>query len=79
MLDALIHREDGQVPGTAQAPVVIHLLQRPQHGDGAIAGSRDAVDEVRARLAQPRCRDGLAAMTEEALGVLPEDLLDARE
>jgi hypothetical protein len=52
VLDPLVHRQDGQVAGAAQAAVAVEVLEAAQHLEkprGAVAVTPDAVHEIRAR------------------------------
>ena len=48
MLDALIDRQDRDIPGAAQAAGVDNLLEIPKHGRLAVRHRQHPIDEIRA-------------------------------
>ncbi len=79
MLDALVDREDREVPGAGQTAVVVHGLQVPEHGRTAVGLGDDAVDEVGAGEMQLIPGDGLAGVAEQVLRLVAEHLLNTCE
>jgi len=70
VLDALVYREDGEVPGSGQPAVVEQLGKAPQHRDGAVRAGVDPVDEVGPRQVEPVPGYGLALVLQKILAVL---------
>ena len=53
MLDALIHRQNREVPGAAEAPVEKHAVKIVEHPQIPIGNRVNTVDEIRAGQVQP--------------------------
>jgi hypothetical protein len=78
VLDPLVDRQDADVARTRQATAVTQPLEVAQHVRRAVGVEHDAVDEVRPGEVQLVRRDRLAAVREQVLGVVAEQLLQAR-
>ena len=65
VLDALVDREDRDVPGAGQAAVLVDRRQVAQDAVRAVGAGPDAIDEVRPRQVQQRLRHRLASMLEQ--------------
>ena len=76
VLDALVDRQDREVAGAAEAAVVVDALQVRQHPRVAVALGEDAVDVRRAGQVELFLGNPLAGVREQALGLIPEQLLD---
>src|SRR5438045_8693742 len=76
MLDALVHRQDRYVTGSAQAPGVEQLLEAAQHPRGTVGRREDPIDEVRTRKVKLLLRNGLAFVPKKAR-VGAQDRFDA--
>ena len=57
VLDPLVDRQDREVPGPTETPVVDELLEAPQDGDGAVGHRPDPVDDVGPREVERFLRD----------------------
>ena len=79
MLDALVDREDREVTGARETPVVEERFETAQHPGGAVAGRKDPGDEVRAGKMQLRLRDRFALVCEQVPGVVSQDGLELAE
>src|SRR3990170_2890634 len=73
MLDALIDREDGQIAGAGQAPMVVHGSQVAEHLRGAVGLHEYPIDKVGAGQLQALGRDAFGVVREQVPGVLPEE------
>ena len=49
MLDALIHRQNGEITSPAEAAMIEERLQAPQRGRRAVRKREDAIQPVRSR------------------------------
>jgi hypothetical protein len=78
VLDALVDREDGEVPGATEATVAVERAQRPQHRRGAVGVSERPVEEVRTWQHQPLRREGLRLVAQERAGFVAEQLVKVR-
>jgi hypothetical protein len=76
VLDSLVHREDAEVAGAAQAAMLEQLPQRAQRRGAAVGVQHHAVDEVRPGQVQHRSVDRLAAVTEEVIRLGAEQVRD---
>ena len=74
MLDALIHGKDRDVARPAQAAVTEERLEAAQDARVAVADRPDAIDEVGAGQVELVAGDRLAAVLQQVLRVLAEDL-----
>ena len=72
----LVDRKDRQVPRTAEATVIEHLLKIPQHRHRPVGLHEDPVDKVRPRQRELVPLDRLALVAEERVGLVPECLAD---
>ncbi len=79
VLDALIDGEDAHVPRAAKTAVSEDLLEIAECRVRAVAPRNDAVDEVRSGEMQQRAVDCLAAVREQRVGLVTEQLLDTGE
>ena len=75
VFDALIDRQDRDVPGAGQPPVIEQRLQAGEHARGPVRRRHAAVDEVRPGEVQPRCRDRLAPVLQQG-GVIAQNVDD---
>ena len=78
VLDALVDRKDAHVAGAAQAAVAVQLLQVAQHLRVAVGLDEDALDEVGPRQMQVGRVERLALVVQQAVGLVAEELLEAR-
>lgn len=76
MLDALVHRQYGEVTRAAEATGVKHLLQTAQHLWITISRREDAIHEIRPGQMQLFLGDGFALVFEEGLGGIAEEFGD---
>jgi len=74
VLDALVDRQDGDVAGAAEAPVVEDFLHRPEDLGAAVGVFPDAVYEVGAGEVELVFGNGLAFVVEQVLGLVAEVL-----
>jgi hypothetical protein len=79
VLDPLVDREDREVTGARQAPVVEHRAEVADRGHAAVGVEHHPLDEVRARQMQVLGTDRLAAVLQQALGVIAEQIGDRVE
>src|SRR5207245_1954052 len=79
MLDALVDRQNRQIAGAGEAPMVEKRLETPQHAGGAVAGRKDPGDEVRAGKMQLRLRDRFTLVFEQVPGVVSQNRLELAE
>jgi len=76
MLDALVHRQQGQIAAAGQAAVVQQRGEVAQYRRLAVGLGDDAIDEIRAGQVQPRLRDAAAFVLEELVGFVAEQFDD---
>ena len=72
VLDALIHRQDGDITGFAQAAVVKKGLQIPQGGGVTVRNPHYPVHKIRSRQMQLFFRYGFTFMVEKRIGLIPQ-------
>src|ERR1035437_9883813 len=74
VLDALVHGEDRDVARAAQAAVLEDRLEAAEDARGAVADRPDPVDEVRSGQVELVAAHRLAAVLQQVLRVLAENL-----
>jgi hypothetical protein len=72
VFDALVHGEDGHVPGPAQTAVVEQRLQVAQHLRGPVALLEDPSDVVGAGQVQVISGDALGLVAQEGVGFVAQ-------
>ncbi len=72
MLDALVDRQDRQIAGAGQAPVVVHRGQVAEHLRGPIGLHEHSVDEIRAGQLEAFGGDARGVVGEQVLGVVAQ-------
>ena len=78
VLDALVHRQDGEIAGAGEAAGVEHLLEVAQHAGFAVLDRDHAVNVVRAGQMEPGARDAFAGMVQQAVGLVAQERLNVR-
>ncbi len=78
VLDALVDGQDRVVARARQPPGVQHPLEVAQDVAGSIGVDHHPIDEVGARQVQVRLVDGLADVVEQAVGLVAQQLFQAR-
>jgi hypothetical protein len=76
VLDPLVDGEDRKIAGALEPAMIEQALQAAQHASRPIAQRHHPVDEIWSRQMELRPRDGLAAVVEEAPGIIAQDLLE---
>ena len=76
MLDALVHRQDADVAGARESAGAVQALEVGEDARVAVAGDEDAVEEVRPRDVELFPRDGAAAVLEQVVGRLAEQVVN---
>src|SRR5687767_2126276 len=74
MFDPLIHRQDGEITGAAEAAMAEQAFQIGQDPIVAIGERPHAVNEVRPRQVEHPAWHGLALVVEERIGLVAEEL-----
>jgi hypothetical protein len=75
VLDALIHREDRQIPGAGEAPGAEDLLEIAQYGDRSITVDKHPIDKIRSGQVHLGSGDALALVAEQGLGIIAEQVV----
>jgi hypothetical protein len=73
MLDPLIDRKDGQVPGSRQPAMVEDRSEVTQNADGSIGAGDDLLDEGGTRQVQHVPGDRLATMVQQVIRFRPQN------
>lgn len=76
MFDPLVHREDREVPGSCEPAMIGQGLQGTQHRDRTIGAEVQSVHKVRTGQVQRLLGDAGAAVLQQALGIVAEQLGD---
>jgi hypothetical protein len=76
VLDALVDRQDGDVPRAAEAAVVVQRLQVALHLGRPVGEREHPLDVVGTRQMQVVAGDPLRLVGEQALGLVPQQALD---
>lgn len=76
VLDPLVDRQDAEIAGPSEAPVVEQGLEIAQRRDLAVAVRQDAADEVRSGQVQLVRGDRLRSVLEQRVGLVAEQPLD---
>ena len=79
VLDPLIDGQDAEVARAAEATVIEQLAQVPERRGAAVGVHIHAVDEVRPRDVQQRLIDRLAAVAEQIICIVTEQIRDEIE
>ena len=76
MLDALVHRQDGNEAGAAEATVIEQGLVAAHDRGRAVALRDHPVDEVRTGQVQAGARDAAALIGKQAVGFCAQQFYD---
>ena len=77
MLNTLVHRQNGDVPGAAEAPVVEQGPEIAQHRGAAVAVAEDPVEIVGSGEREVLGRERLGRVPQESVRILAEELLES--
>ena len=76
VLDPLVDREDGQVPGAAQPPVVVHAAHVAQHGGRAIGVAEHPAQVVGSRQDEALGWKGFGRVAEQGISLVAQEVME---